>query len=84
MENDGFCKRSEKEKLFQSWCPHFNRKREDAMAKVLCVDGLQKVSPWKKMHFSKRYLYVLQFRGWTVPNYAAYRTLQQLLYLQLP
>ena len=39
------------------------------MAKVLCVDGLQKVSPWKKMHFSKRYLYIVQFRGWTVPDW---------------
>lgn len=25
------------------------QKREDAMANLFCVDGLQKVSPWEKM-----------------------------------
>lgn len=36
---------------------------------LFCVDGLQKVSPWEKMalFYSKRYLYIVQFRGWTVP-----------------
>ena len=48
MANDGSCKRLRK-RNDSSAGALTSKKREDAIANLFCLDGLQKVSPWKKM-----------------------------------